>query len=135
MENEMSDYDIIKKGHVKDAYTKSNLVDLMRSTDDPIFFIEKFIKVQHPTRGSVPLILYDYQRHMITGFHENRFVVGLTARQMGKCLSLNTKVTLKSPKGDEYEITIGEFYEWQRFKQWAKELPELQDFIRGQQSK
>jgi hypothetical protein len=80
----MSDVDIVKKGYSKDAFTKSNLVDLMMSTDDPIYFIEKFIKVQHPTRGSVPLTLYPFQRLMIQGFHENRFVVGLTARQMGK---------------------------------------------------
>lgn len=80
----MSEVDIVKKAHIKDAFTQSQLVDLMRSTEDPIYFIEKFIKVQHPTKGSVPLVLYPFQHRMIRGFHENRFVVGLTARQMGK---------------------------------------------------
>ncbi len=125
----MSDFELIKKGHTKDSYTQSQLAELLRCTEDPIYFIESFIKVQHPVKGSVPLKLYDYQIDMVKAFHENRFVIGLTARQMGKCLINTTTIKLKSPKGDEIELTIGEFYEWQKFKQWAKDLPELREFI------
>lgn len=76
--------DLIKKGHVKDSYNGSQLAELDRCINDPIFFIEKFIKVQHPIKGSLPLTLYPFQKRMVEGFWQNRFVVGLTARQMGK---------------------------------------------------
>lgn len=69
---------------MKDAYTKEKELDLARSIEDPIFFVEKFIKVQHPTKGSVPLELYPFQRRMISAYTNNRFCVSLTARQMGK---------------------------------------------------
>lgn len=131
----MANSDIIKKGHIKDSFTQAQLLDVMRSIDDPIYFIEKFIKVQHPIKGAVPLVLFPYQHRLIAAYHENRFCVALTGRQLGKCLDLNTKIRLKSPKGDEYELTIGEFYEWQQFKQWAKDMPELRDFICRQQQK
>jgi len=80
----MSDFELIKKGHTKDSYTQSQLAELLRCTEDPIYFIESFIKVQHPIKGAVPLKLYPYQVDMVRAFHENRFVIGLTGRQLGK---------------------------------------------------
>lgn len=88
-----SEYEIIKKGYTKDSFTRKHLVDLALCSDDPIYFIQNFIKVQHPTKGSIPLILYDYQVDMVRAFHEHRFVVGLTARQMGKCCYTHTILT------------------------------------------
>lgn len=76
--------ELVKKGHTKDSYTKDQLSMLMRSMDDPVYFTETFVKIQHPTKGSINFQLFDYQREMIRAFAENRFVVGLTARQMGK---------------------------------------------------
>lgn len=87
-----SEYEIIKKGYTKDSFTRKHLVDLALCSDDPIYFIQNFIKVQHPTKGSIPLILYDYQVDMVRAFHEHRFVVGLTARQMGKSLFYTTSI-------------------------------------------
>lgn len=98
-----SEYEIIKKGYTKDSFTRKHLVDLALCSDDPIYFIQNFIKVQHPTKGSIPLILYDYQVDMVRAFHEHRFVVGLTARQMGKCFTSDTKITV-----GESETEVGE---------------------------
>lgn len=74
----------IKKPHAKTEYTEEQLADLVRCAEDPFYFIEKFVKVQHPKKGSLPLILYPFQRRIIEGFHLYDKVVGLTARQMGK---------------------------------------------------
>lgn len=76
--------DLIKKPHKKTEYTEDQLNDLVRCQDDPFYFIEKFVKVQHPKLGSLPLILYPFQRELIAAFHNYDKVVGLTARQMGK---------------------------------------------------
>jgi hypothetical protein len=76
--------DLIKKGHTKDAYNNEQLMHLMRCTDDPIYFIENFVKIQHATKGSVPFIMYDFQKDMVRNFSENRYTIALTGRQMGK---------------------------------------------------
>jgi hypothetical protein len=76
--------DITKKPHQKSSYTQASLVDLIRCTDDPFYFIHHFVKVQHPMRGALPLKLYPFQVDLISAFHNNRNAIALTARQMGK---------------------------------------------------
>ena len=58
-------------------------------------------------------------------------------RQMGKCLSLNTKVKLKQKStGKVVEVTLEEFYAWQKFvKDGTPEtLQELQHTIQSKLS-
>ena len=65
-------------------YTKDMIDELVKCRQDPIYFIENYVQVIHPDRGVVKMVLYDYQKRMIMGYHTNRFTLGLTARQMGK---------------------------------------------------
>jgi hypothetical protein len=79
-----AEYQLTKKGHSKVPYTKTQQLELERCITDPMYFIENFLKVQHPIKGSIPLELYPYQREMIDAYHNHRFCVALTGRQMGK---------------------------------------------------
>lgn len=92
----MSDH--IKKPNKKSEYTEKQLFDLDSCQDDPFYFIEKFIKVQHVKKGSVPLILYPFQRDLINAFHTHSKVIALTARQMGKSLTSTSKITVDGNK-------------------------------------
>lgn len=85
---------LIKKPYLDDEYTQEELDHLVHSTSDPIYFIENFIKVQHPTKGSIPLQLYPFQKDMIKAYHENRFSISLTSRQMGKCVHGDTMIAV-----------------------------------------
>lgn len=80
----MSELDIIKKPYSKSGYTEETLVELSMCVDDPMYFMETFMKIQHPMRGAIPFDPYPFQRDMINAFFNNRFTVALTARQMGK---------------------------------------------------
>lgn len=80
----MADIDIIKKPYSKSGYTEQNLLELSMCIDGPMYFMENFMKIQHPLRGAIPFEPYPFQIGMIKAFHENRFTVALTARQMGK---------------------------------------------------
>ena len=66
------------------GYTKEMIQEWIKCRDDPVYFIENYIHVVHPDRGVVLMKLHDYQKRMILGYHNNRRVLGLTARQMGK---------------------------------------------------
>lgn len=79
-----SELDIIKRPNVKSSYTEDSLTDLVRCWEDPFYFIASFVKVQHPMRGALPLILYPFQEDLIRAFHGQRNTIALTARQMGK---------------------------------------------------
>jgi hypothetical protein len=80
----VADIDIIKKPYSKSGYSEQNLLELSMCVDDPMYFMESFMKIQHPLRGAIPFSPYPFQVDMIRAFHENRFTVALTARQMGK---------------------------------------------------
>jgi len=81
----MSDtYVPFKRPGTKTKYSKKEITELAKCATDPIFFIENFVKVQHPIKGSVPFILYDYQRTMVNNiqtFKDNALLLG---RQAGK---------------------------------------------------
>jgi hypothetical protein len=78
------DDEVVKKPYAKVKYTQKTLMELMQCIDDPVYFIDNFMKIQHAIHGSIPFKMYPYQYEMLDGFHNNRFVVALTGRQMGK---------------------------------------------------
>lgn len=125
----LSEDRIVKKAYSSNTFTAQQIRQLVRCYNDPLYFMENFVYIQHPTRGRQLLKLYDYQQEMVDAIHNNRFSILLTARQLGKCLSKINKVKIKSPEGDIVEIKIGDFYEWQKFRTWAKTVSELQKFM------
>jgi hypothetical protein len=76
--------DFVKKPNAKSEYTNQQAIDLIRCSEDPYYFIENFVKVQHPTKGMLPLKLYPFQRGIIDAYHNHRKSVILCSRQMGK---------------------------------------------------
>jgi len=74
----------LKRAHATSEFSAENIADLRRCQTDPIYFLEKFVKVSHPTKGAVPFKLYDYQKEMVLAIHENKDTVLLCSRQMGK---------------------------------------------------
>jgi len=60
------------------------MVELEKCANDPIYFIKTYVKIQHPVRGTVPFELYEYQEEMIDIIHNNKDVLLLASRQLGK---------------------------------------------------
>ena len=78
------DTSLVKKGHIKTAYDKFKLQELKICLRDPIYFLENYMKIQHPTKGGIPFEPYDFQRDLISMYANNRFSVALLPRQSGK---------------------------------------------------
>jgi len=76
--------EIIKRGYSKDRFNLNQIEELRKCMTDPVYFCRNYVKIQHPTKGRVPFELWPYQEEMISSFHENRYCIALTARQMGK---------------------------------------------------
>lgn len=63
---------------------KSEVVqEIWKSSNEPEYFIEKFCKVRHPSRGLVDFNLYDYQKVAVTNFAVHDRVIVNKARQLG----------------------------------------------------
>ena len=75
---------LLKRAYEENEYSQQEISELRRCKTDPIYFMTKYIKVQHPTKGSVPFHLYEYQVDMVMAIHENKDTVILASRQLGK---------------------------------------------------
>ena len=81
------DGNLIKKAHAQTKYTIEEVQHLekcMDPVDGPLYFAKNFIKIQHPTRGSIPFEPYEYQERLIQAYHENKQCIAMLPRQMGK---------------------------------------------------
>ena len=78
----------LKEAGINIEFTKEQVKEYMRCATDPIYFIEKYIKVVSLDEGLVPFKMYDYQEEMIDIVHNNRFVIGKLPRQSGKSTTM-----------------------------------------------
>lgn len=76
-----------KKPNTQHDYTPKQIEEIIRCTKDPVYFIRNYVKVQHPTRGSIPFDLYDYQEDLIHCYIDHRLVISMLSRQCGKTAS------------------------------------------------
>lgn len=79
---------VLKRAGVQIEWTPDMIAEYYKCSNDPIYFIENYMKVIHVDHGLVPLVLRDYQKEMINAIHENRFTIITTARQSGKSTSM-----------------------------------------------
>jgi hypothetical protein len=76
--------DLYKKPGLQEELTSEQLLEYARCFEDPVYFINNYVYIRHPTKGKVLFKTYPYQDRMIRAFHENRFTINKCPRQAGK---------------------------------------------------
>lgn len=82
-----ADTSLVKAGHSTVAYTMETLEEFQNCLDPgtgPLYFLENFMKIQHPTKGGIPFKPYDYQLDLIENYNNYRYSINMLGRQMGK---------------------------------------------------
>lgn len=123
----------IKKAYLEQEYTPKQIYEMKRCKNDPVYFIEKYVKIIHPKKGAVNFELYDYQRELIKSYHENRDNVVLSARQTGKsittsayilwftCFKKNKEVLIASNKEKSAKEMVKRIrYAYEHLPMWLK---------------
>jgi hypothetical protein len=57
--------------------------EIIRCGKDPVYFINKYVRIQHPVRGLIPFKMFDYQEELVRDYMHHRFNVILKGRQIG----------------------------------------------------
>jgi hypothetical protein len=105
----------LKRLGVEISYTEEQVAEIVKCSEDPIYFIKNYVKIVNVDKGLIPFDMWPFQENMVNTFHNNRFCIAKMPRQVGKCLQLNTPIRLRNKRtGEIIEMTIGEFYEQQR---------------------
>lgn len=98
---------------------KHQVDEIIKCGKDPVYFINKYLKIQHPVKGLIPFNTYPFQDDCLKDFKDHRFNVVLKSRQLG----LSTLVAA-------YSIWQALFYKEKNILIIATKLAVAQNFIR-----
>lgn len=67
--------------NIKDR--KEQVQEILKCGKDATYFINKYVKIQHPIKGVIDFKTYSFQNDCIDAFEKNRFNIILKSRQLG----------------------------------------------------
>src|ERR1035437_7820321 len=68
----------------KHAFNQYEINEFVKCKNDPIYFIETYIKIINIDKGMIPFKLYPCQHKLIESYHTKRRTILLSGRQIGK---------------------------------------------------
>jgi hypothetical protein len=97
---------LLKQRGVQIDFTKEQVQEVIRCSQDPEYFLENYIKVISLDDGIVPFIPYPFQRNLIDSFHNNRFSICKLPRQSGKSVTVTAYLIHQAIFRDNINIAI-----------------------------
>ena len=76
--------DRLKRVGVELSYTEEQVKEIIKCSEDPVYFIKNYVKIVNVDRGLIPFEMWPFQEDMVTTFHQNRFCIAKMPRQVGK---------------------------------------------------
>jgi hypothetical protein len=138
----------LKRLGVEISYTENQIAEIVKCSEDPIYFIRTYVKIVNVDKGLVPFEMWPFQENMVSEFHNNRFSICKMPRQVGKttttvgymlwCVLFNIdyKIAILANKGSLAREILGRIqyaYEYlplwlqQGIKTWNKGNLELEN--------
>ncbi len=74
----------LKKAGTPIQFTRKQIDEWIKCKQDPIYFAMNYIKIISLDEGLVPFKMYDFQKKILSDFHETRFNIAKLPRQTGK---------------------------------------------------
>ena len=74
----------LKKANVSQEFTPDQVQEIIRCSEDPVYFIKTYIKIVSLDKGLIPFDMYHFQEEMVQKFHDHRFNIAKLPRQSGK---------------------------------------------------
>ena len=59
------------------------VTEIIKCGKDPVYFFNKYVKIQHPVQGLIQFDTYPFQDDCVADFIDNRFTIILKSRQLG----------------------------------------------------
>ena len=78
----------LKKINIPQEFTKEQILEYQKCANDPIYFMETYVRIVSLDEGLVPFKMYDFQKKIVDTIHNNRFTICKLPRQ--SCKSTTT---------------------------------------------
>lgn len=98
---------------------RGQIDEIIKCGKDPVYFFNRYLKIQHPLKGLIPFKTFDFQDDCVIDFNDHRFNIILKSRQLG----LSTLVAA-------YAVWQACFYKEKNILIIATKLAVAQNFIR-----
>lgn len=99
----------LRRSGVTFRMTKEEQEEYIRCALDIHYFVEKYCKVKREDGSVGSIFLRDYQKEILDNFVNSRFNILMASRQVGKCFSFNTIISIERD-GIQYDIRFGKLY-------------------------
>ena len=100
----------IKRHNISLNLTQDQIKELTRISLDIEYFVRNYVYINTLDDGVQKFDLRDYQNEFIKDCYNNKFVMGMWGRQMGKCVSPKTVLNVKI-RDVQKHITIKELFD------------------------
>lgn len=97
---------LIKGSGIQIEFTEDQLKEYILCSQDPVYFMEKYMKIVTLDQGLTPIKLYDFQRDIVRTVHANRFTICKIPRQSGKTTVLIGEVVHQIVFNPNYKVAI-----------------------------
>jgi len=74
----------LKKVNTPVEFTQEQIVEYQKCANDPLYFMENYIRIVSLDEGLVTFKMYDFQKKIVNTIHNNRFTICKLPRQSGK---------------------------------------------------
>ena len=78
----------LKKANVQQEWTEDQVKEYAQCMKDPLYFIQKYVRIVSLDEGLIPFEMYPFQKEMVGTFHKNRFTICKLPRQSGKSTTM-----------------------------------------------
>ena len=78
----------LKKANVQQEWTQEQVKEYTRCMQDPLYFIQTYVRIVSLDEGLIPFKMYPFQKEMVGTFHINRFTICKLPRQSGKSTTM-----------------------------------------------
>ena len=96
----------LKNKDVKIEYTKEQVEEYIKCSQDVVYFCEKYVKIVSVDRGLISFKPFEYQKKMYKAFDDNRFTICKMPRQVGKTTGVVGYLLHKILFNENYNIAV-----------------------------
>ena len=96
----------LKNKDVKIPYTKEQIEEYIKCSQDVDYFCSKYVKIVSVDRGLIPFNPFDYQKNMFKTFDDNRFTICKMPRQVGKTTGVVGYILHKILFNENFNVAV-----------------------------
>ena len=100
----------VRRKGIKFAMTPEEIQEYIRCKLSVYYFAEHYCKIKLEDGTIGQMTLRDYQKNIIKLYTENRYSILMASRQIGKCSTFTSSLTIKDENENIYKIPIGILY-------------------------